>query len=113
MGGGYSLALAMEEPRLAAAVVYYGRLATDTGAIRKIKARLLGNFGEEDKGIPPDSVRAFEAQARQAGVSADFKVYSGAGHGFASSRDPGVFRAEAARDADQRTDAFLAKALSP
>jgi carboxymethylenebutenolidase len=112
MGGGYSLALALEEPRLAAAVVYYGRLATDARAIGRIKAKLLGNFGEEDKGIPPGSVRAFEAQARSAGVSADFKVYAGAGHGFASSRDPAVFRPEAARDADARTDAFLAKALS-
>jgi len=113
MGGGYALALAMEEPRLAAAVVYYGRLATDERAIRKIQARLLGNFGEEDKGIPPDSVRAFEARARKAGVVADFRVYAGAGHGFASSSDPAVFRAAAARDADARTDAFLGKALSP
>jgi carboxymethylenebutenolidase len=113
MGGGYSLALALEEPRLAAAVVYYGRLATDERAIGKIRAKLLGNFGEEDRGIPPESVRAFEALARKAGVVADFKVYAGAGHGFASSSDPAVFRAEAARDADERTDAFLAKALSP
>jgi len=113
MGGGYSLALALEEPRLAAAVVYYGRLATDAAAIRKIRAKLLGNFGEEDKGIPPDSVRAFEAQARKEGVSADFKIYPGAGHGFASSSDPAVFRPDAARDADARTDAFLAKALAP
>jgi carboxymethylenebutenolidase len=113
MGGGYSLALALEEPKLAAAVIYYGRLATDAKAIQKIRARLLGNFGQEDKGIPPDSVRAFEAQARKAGVEADFKIYPAAGHGFASSRDPAVFRTDAARDADARTDAFLAKALSP
>jgi carboxymethylenebutenolidase len=113
MGGGYALALALEEPRLAAAVVYYGRLATDAKAIGKIRARLLGNFGEEDKGIAPDSVRAFEAQARKAGVPADFKIYPAAGHGFASSRDPAVFRPEAARDADARTDAFLAKVLAP
>jgi carboxymethylenebutenolidase len=113
MGGGYALALALEEPKLAAAVIYYGRLATDPEAIQKIRARLLGNFGEEDKGIPPDSVRAFEDQARKAGVEADFKIYPAAGHGFASSRDPGVFRTAAARDADARTDAFFAKALSP
>ena len=113
MGGGYALALAMEEPGLAAAVVYYGRLATDAKAIRKIKAKLLGNFGGEDKGIPPDSVRAFEGQARKEGVSADFKVYPGAGHAFASSSDPAVFRPEAAKDADERTFVFLARELAP
>ena len=48
MGGGYALALALEEPKLTAAVIYYGRLATDAEAIQKIRARLLGNFGVED-----------------------------------------------------------------
>ncbi len=111
MGGGYSLALAQAEPRLAAAVIYYGRLITDEGEIAKIRPKLLGNFGEEDKGISPASVRAFETAAKKAGLSVDFKIYSGAGHGFASSSDPKVFRPEAAKDADTRTDTFLEREL--
>lgn len=113
MGGGYALSLAQREPRLAAAVLYYGRLATDEAAIKAIKAPLLGNFGADDKGIPAQSVTEFAARARAAGVPADFKVFPAAGHGFASSKDPKVYRPEAAREADARTTAFLAAHLKP
>ncbi len=112
MGGGYSMQEALQEPRLAAAVIYYGALPTDAGAIARIKARLLGNFGEEDRGIPPSAVQAFATTAHAAGVSADFKEYAGAGHGFASSSDPKVFRPEVAKEADARTDAFLKSLLT-
>jgi len=111
MGGGYALEEALQEPRLAAAVIYYGRLPTDPTAIAGIKAKLLGSFGADDKGIPPAAVSAFEKQARAAGVSLDFKEYPGAGHGFASSADPQVYRTEAAQDADHRALEFLAKTL--
>ncbi|MDQ5871600.1 MAG: dienelactone hydrolase family protein [Acidobacteriota bacterium] len=111
MGGGYSLALAFAQRKLAGAVIYYGRLVTDDDKIRSLAVPLLGNFGGLDKGIPPESVREFERKAKAAGKSVDFKVYPNAGHGFASSKDPSVFRADDARDADARTDAFFAKVL--
>lgn len=111
MGGGLSLALATAEPRLAAAVIYYGKLPTDPTTIAKIRAPLLGNFGGDDKGIPPESVKAFAGAGDKAGVKTDFKVYPGCGHAFASSADPSTYKTEAARDADARTDAFFAKYL--
>jgi len=111
MGGGYSLQAAIEEPGLAACVVNYGRLVTDPTTIAKIKAPMLGNFGAEDQGISPASVETFQKEARAAGKTIDFKIYPGAGHGFASNPDPKVFKPDAARDADARTDAFLAKEL--
>lgn len=111
MGGGYSLETAIEEPKLAACVVYYGRLVTDPATVVKIQAPMLGNFGEEDQGISPAMVEQFEKAAKAAGKSIDFKEYPGAGHGFASNPDPKVYRTDAARDADARTDAFLAKSL--
>jgi carboxymethylenebutenolidase len=111
MGGGYSLALALAEPKLAGSVIYYGRLVTDDAAIKGLAVPLLGNFGGQDKGIPPDSVQAFEGKAKAAGRSVDFKIYPDAGHGFASSKDPGTFRAADAKDADARTDAFFEKTL--
>jgi carboxymethylenebutenolidase len=111
MGGGYSLALALAEPTLSGAVLYYGRLVTDEAAIRGLEVPLLGNFGGEDRGIPPSSVREFETEARKDGKSVDFKVYPDAGHGFASSKDPSVYRPADAKDADARTDAFLARVL--
>ena len=111
MGGGYSLALALAEPILAGSVIYYGRLVTDEKTIAGLQVPLLGNFAGDDQGIPPESVRDFEKKAKAAGKSLDFKIYQGAGHAFASSKDPNVFRAADARDADARTDAFFAKVL--
>lgn len=111
MGGGYSLALALADPSLAGAVIDYGHLVTDPKTIASINVPLLGNFGGKDEGIPPADVRAFADQARKAGASVDFKIYPEAGHGFASSKDPAVFRPDDAKDADARADAFLAKVL--
>ncbi len=111
MGGGFALDLAEAEPGMAAVVVNYGRLPTEAETIARLKAPVLGNFGAEDKGIPPESVRAFGEKAQKAGVKADLKVYPGAGHGFASSPAGPAYRPEAAKDADARTDAFLARTL--
>jgi carboxymethylenebutenolidase len=111
MGGGYSLKLALAEPGLAGAVIFYGSLVTDEGKIAGLKVPLLGNFGGKDQGISPESVREFERNAKAHAKSVDFKIYPEAGHGFASSKDPRVFRTDDARDADVRADAFLARVL--
>ena len=111
MGGGLALDLAVNEPTLAGAVMYYGHLMTDPATIAALKVPLLGNFGGQDQGIPVKDVEAFAAEAKKAGKSVDFKIYPDAGHAFASSKDPKVFRPADAKDADARTDAFFAKVL--
>jgi carboxymethylenebutenolidase len=112
MGGRYSLALATEEPRLAAAVAYYGAPPTDAAAIAKIKAAVLGNYGAEDKGPSPEQVKAFEAAMKKAGKPIDVKIYEGAGHAFANPNNPwGGYREAAAKDAWARTTAFFGKNL--
>jgi carboxymethylenebutenolidase len=113
MGGMYSLALATEEPRLAAVVAYYGAPPTDAAAIAKIKAPVLGNYGAEDKGPSPEQVKAFEAALKKAGKTVDIKIYPGAGHAFANPNNPwGGYREAAAKDAWSRTLAFFAKHLT-
>ncbi len=62
MGGGYSLDLALEDPKLKVAVINYGHLATDDATLKKINAAILGIFGGKDRGIPPASVKQFETQ---------------------------------------------------
>src|SRR4030095_15090474 len=99
------------EPTLAGAVIYYGHLMTEPATIAALKVPLLGNFGGQDQGIPSKDVEAFAAAAKKDGKSVDFKIYPDAGHAFASSKDPKVFRAADAKDADARTDAFFAKVL--
>jgi carboxymethylenebutenolidase len=112
MGGGYTLQLATTEPKLAAAVAYYGLPPTDPAKIAAIHAPVLGNYGAEDKGPSPEQARAFEAAMKKAGKTIDLKIYPGAGHAFANVNNPwGGYRKEAAADAWARTTAFLAKYL--
>jgi carboxymethylenebutenolidase len=112
MGGRYSLQLATAQPKLAVAVAYYGAPPTDPAAIAAIHAKVLGNYGAEDKGPAPDQVHAFEAAMKKAGKTIDVKIYAGAGHAFANPNNPwGGYRMEAAEDAWTRTTAFLAKYL--
>jgi len=108
MGGGWSLNLAVADPTLSGAVIYYGHLMTEDATIRALKVPLLGNFGGKDQGIPADSVVDFEKKAKAAGRSVDFKIYPESGHGFASFD---ASHPQDARDADARTDAFFAKVL--
>jgi carboxymethylenebutenolidase len=111
MGGGYSLDVALQEPTLAATVINYGHLATDTEALKKINAPILGLFGAQDHGITPDDVKKFEAALKQLGKQIDVKIYDDAGHAFENPNNKDGYRAADAADAWQRTVDFLAKTL--
>jgi len=107
MGGGYSLDVALQEPTLAADVINYGHLATDSEALKKINAPILGLFGGQDQGIPPDDVHKFEAVMKQLGKKIDVKIYDDAGHGFENPNNKAGYRADDTADAWKRTVSFL------
>jgi carboxymethylenebutenolidase len=111
MGGGLALNLALTEPTLTAVVINYGHLSTDPAAIQKIHAAVLGNFGGQDRGIPPDDVKKFEETLKKEGKQADIKIYPDAGHAFQNPNNKSGYRAEDAADAWQRTVNFLATTL--
>lgn len=112
MGGGYSLTLAINQADLAACIIYYGRLATDDNLLRQIHAPVLALFGEEDRGIPPSAVRAFEQSMTARGKEVEIHIYPGVGHAFANPDRPSYGKA-AAHDSWKRTVAFLAQFLRP
>jgi carboxymethylenebutenolidase len=112
-GGGWSLrAGLMLGERLDAVVVYYGRLITDPDRLSELKAPLLGIFGEQDQGIPVETVRTFEAELRSLDKRAEIVVYPGVGHAFANPSGK-RFDREAAEAAWDRTLVFLDKQLKP
>jgi len=111
MGGGYALNLAVLEPSLAADVINYGHLAAERDTLKKINAPVLGLFGGQDRGIPPDDVRKFEAAMKQLGKKADMVIYPDAGHAFQNPNNKGGYRPDDAADAWKRTVAFLDKTL--
>lgn len=111
MGGGYSLDVALQEPTLAATVINYGHLATDTEALKKINAPILGLFGGQDHGITPDDVHKFEAAMKQLGKKIEITIYPNAGHAFENPNNKDGYRPDDAADAWKRTVSFLAETL--
>lgn len=111
MGGGYALQLAIAAPALKAVAINYGSLATDKAALARMNAAVLGNFGGQDRGIPPDAVHAFESAMEALGKPVDAKIYPQAGHAFENPNNAVGYRAEDAADALARIDRFFAERL--
>jgi len=111
MGGGYSLDVALLEPTLAADVINYGHLVSDPAELKKINAPILGNFGGQDRGIPPEDVKKFQQALTQLGKKVDIKIYPDAGHAFENPNNKQGYRADDAADAWKRTLDFLAGTL--
>ena len=105
-GGGWSLQTALAHPELDGAIIYYGQLETDPAKLGAIKARVLGVFGTQDKGIPQEEVGKFEAGLRQVGVRAEILRYD-AKHAFANPSNPD-YDEKNAGDAWAHVMAFLA-----
>jgi carboxymethylenebutenolidase len=79
-GGGQSFRYATNNPNLKAAVVCYGP-APDTAAMKRIRAPVLGIYGENDARITaalPEVTAAMQAD----GKTFLHEVYPGTGHGF-------------------------------
>jgi carboxymethylenebutenolidase len=79
-GGGQSFRYATNNPNLRAAVVCYGP-PPDTAAIHRIKAPILGVYGENDARIT-GSLPELVAEMQSAGKTFVYDVYPGTGHGF-------------------------------
>lgn len=109
-GGGLSLRMALLVPEVDAAVVYYGFVPTDPGALKPLKAPLLGLFGGADSSIPVSDVHKFESTLKALGKDAEIHIYDGAGHAFANPSG-GNYKPDAAADAWKRSIAFLAAHL--
>ena len=111
MGGGYSLDLALADPRLAATVINYGHLATSVDNLKKIHASILGIFGGQDRGIPVADVRTFEQQMKQLGKPIEIVIFPDAGHAFENPNNKTGYRADDAAAAWTKTVAFLHRTL--
>jgi len=103
-GGGYSLQAALNIP-VDGAIIYYGQLETDPDKLKAIKGKLLGIFGKQDKGIPPEQVAKFDAALKQAGVKHEIFEYD-AVHAFANPSNP-KYDEKSAADAWTHVLAFL------
>lgn len=110
-GGGMSLNTALALPtELDGVVIYYGRLVTDPDRLATLEMPILGFFGGQDRGIPLETVRAFEKTLKDLGKDVQIYVYEDAGHAFANPSGS-RYNAAAATDAWAKTVAFFGEHL--
>lgn len=105
-GGGWSLQSSLLAGKQAAGcIMYYGRPENNVERLKNINCDVIGFFGTQDKGIPMETVDAFENNMKTAGKNISIHKYE-AGHGFANPSNP-VFNKTAKEDAHAKAIAFL------
>jgi len=92
-----------------ATVIYYGYF-NPKDDLSRMRATIIGHFGEEDRSIKVNDVREFQARLKTLNGDHEIYIYPNAGHGFAKSGRK-RYNKEAAEDAWERTTAFLKKYL--
>jgi len=108
-GGRITWLYAAHNPGVKAGVAWYGRLVGDAtplspkhplDLVSSLKGPVLGLYGEQDTGIPLDSIAKMKSALTQGSAAAqasEFVVYADAPHAFNADYRPS-FRAEAAAD---------------
>jgi carboxymethylenebutenolidase len=116
-GGRSVWVYAAHSDALKAGAAFYGSLvdpknpvwpASPIQLVPKMKAPVLGLYGEADQGIPVAQVEEMKAALKAAGKTAEFKIYPGAPHGFHADFRPS-YRKEAAEDAWRQMEAWFKK----
>jgi carboxymethylenebutenolidase len=103
-GGSYSFALAEADPRVKAAVPFYG--GAQPGEVGTIQCPVLAFYGETDTALI-EALPGVEAAMKDAGVDFTAKVYADAGHAFFNDTNPRTFVPAVAADAWSRSLEFL------
>lgn len=114
-GGRIVWLYAAHNPKLKAGVAWYGGLTGQTNPARpshpidvvaKIKAPILGLYGEADTGIPMADVEKMRAALKAAGSKSMFVTYPDAPHAFHADYRPS-YRQGPAEDGWKRLQAWL------
>jgi carboxymethylenebutenolidase len=108
-GGAYTLRLAAANPKMAAAVCYYGVTPEPADQMSATNAAILGQYGGNDARVN-GTIPALEQAMQTAGKTYEKQIYEGANHAF--NNDTGQnYNQEAAVAAWQRTLDWFEKYL--
>ena len=117
-GGRTALVYAAANPKLKAAVAWYGPIGGQANEftprsvmdrVAEIKVPVLGLYGGKDAGIPVDQVEKFFAALKAAGTPSELVIYPEAGHGFSADFRPDNYRKADAEDGWKRMLAWFKK----
>lgn len=104
-GGGWSYEMARNDLGTNVSIMYYGQFHPDDD-LSKMKALILGHFGEDDASITVDNVKELQITLGENDERHEIYIYENAGHAFANN-DSGSFVEESARESWNRTLEFL------
>lgn len=110
-GGIQAFSLAVDEPRLKAAVPFYGKANFTAEELRDIRCPILAFYGEKDRNLMdhlPDFTRTMDE------ASVDFRptAFAGTGHAFFNDTNPYAYNSDAAEQAWRMTLEFLNETVS-
>jgi len=115
-GGRTTWMYAAHNPKLRAAVTWYGTLGGKPSdamprhpldLARMIKVPVLGLYGGKDSGIPLADVDKMREELKGSGSKSEFVVYAEAGHGFNADFRPDNYRKDDAEDGWKRMLAWF------
>ena len=109
-GGTQAFALAVAEPRVRAAVPFYGHAEYDATALRGIGCPILAFYGENDTRLM-DGLTGLTDRMAEAAVDFRPRVYPDCGHAFFNDSNPFAYNEQAARAAWAETLGFLAQTM--
>ena len=116
-GGRQVWLYAAHNPKLKAAVAWYGLLQWPRGPnspvdpidlVPQLDVPVLGLYGGQDAGIPMDQIQAMQAALKAANKPSEILVYPDAGHGFNADYRPS-YRPADAKDAWQTMLAWFSQ----
>lgn len=114
-GGRIAWLYAAHNPRLKAAVAWYGKLDGEINertpnypldVVPEIKVPVLGLYGGKDQGIPMADVESMQTALKKAGGKSELHVYVDAPHAFHADYRPS-YRKDAAEDGWKRLLAWF------
>ena len=111
LGGTYTFSLAVAEPRLRAAVPFYGHAEFNDAELRAVNCPVLAFYGGQDSALM-EELPGLKQRMRAAGVDFEAVVYPGTGHAFFNDTNRYTYNAEAAEDSWRRTLTVLDRSLS-
>jgi carboxymethylenebutenolidase len=109
-GGTYSFRLAVHEPRLKAAVPFYGHANFSSEQLKQITCPILALYGENDQNLMSALPRLKE-NMQAARVDFEVVAYPDCGHAFFNDTNPFAYNEAAAKDAWPKTLHFLEEHL--
>lgn len=108
-GGTYSFALAAAEPKIKAAVPFYGQ-PLDIEKSEKVTCPILAFYGDQDEHLI-QTLPVLKKGMKKYKKDFEAIVYPNAGHAFFNDTNPNRYNKEAATDAWVKTLTFLKKNL--